>query len=42
MLVTEGAFYRIIQDTWTSTLGFQVDRPASGGVFRDRGIYRVR
>jgi hypothetical protein len=29
MLVTDGAFYRIIQDTWTSTLGFQVDRPAS-------------
>ncbi|MGD1101563.1 MAG: chemotaxis protein CheX [Terriglobia bacterium] len=26
MLVTEGAFYGIIQDTWTSTLGFQVDR----------------
>jgi len=29
MLVTEGAFYRIIQDTWTSTLGFPVDRAAS-------------
>ena len=29
MLVTEGAFYGIIQDTWTSTLGFQVDRAAS-------------
>jgi hypothetical protein len=26
MVVTEGAFYGIIQDTWTSTLGFQVDR----------------
>jgi CheY-specific phosphatase CheX len=26
MLVTEGIFFRIIQDTWTSTLGFQVDR----------------
>lgn len=26
MLVTEGAFYRIIEDTWTSTLGFPVDR----------------
>jgi hypothetical protein len=29
MLVTEGAFYGIVQDTWTSTLGFQVDRAAS-------------
>jgi hypothetical protein len=29
MLVTEGAFYGIIQDTWTSTLGFQVDRNAT-------------
>jgi hypothetical protein len=29
MLISEGAFYEIIQDTWTSTLGFQVDRPAS-------------
>ena len=29
MAVTEGVFYRIIQDTWTSTLGFQVDRAAS-------------
>jgi hypothetical protein len=29
MLVTEGAFYKIIQDTWTSTLGFHVDRAAS-------------
>jgi len=29
MLISEGAFYQIIQDTWTSTLGFQVDRPAS-------------
>ncbi|HMD84272.1 MAG TPA: chemotaxis protein CheX [Terriglobia bacterium] len=29
MLVTEGDFYGIIQDTWTSTLGFQVDRTAS-------------
>jgi len=28
MLITEGAFYRIIQDTWTSTLGFQVERAA--------------
>ena len=42
MLVTEGTFYKIIQDTWTSTLGFQVDRAASGGVFRGRGINRVR
>ncbi len=25
MFVTEGAFYRIIQDTWASTLGFHVD-----------------
>ena len=29
MLVTEGDFYKIIQDTWTSTLGFQVDRAPS-------------
>jgi hypothetical protein len=29
MLITEGTLYKIIQDTWTSTLGFQVDRPAS-------------
>jgi hypothetical protein len=29
MLVNEGALYRIIQDTWTSTLGFQVDRAKS-------------
>jgi hypothetical protein len=29
MLVTEETFYKIVQDTWTSTLGFQVDRPAS-------------
>ncbi len=28
MLVTEGTFYKIIHDTWTSTLGFQVDRAA--------------
>ena len=28
MLVTDGALYRIIQDTWTSTLGFQVERHA--------------
>jgi hypothetical protein len=29
MPITEEAFYKIIQDTWTSTLGFLVDRPAS-------------
>jgi len=29
MLVSEGAFYSIIHETWTSTLGFQVDRLAS-------------
>jgi len=29
MLVTEGDLYGIIQDTWTSTLGFQVDRATS-------------
>ena len=28
MVVTEEAFYKIIQDTWASTLGFLVDRPA--------------
>jgi hypothetical protein len=38
MLVTEDAFYQIIQDTWNSTLGFQVERlagpepPAAGAV----------
>lgn len=26
MLVTEDAFFQIIQDTWSSTLGFQVER----------------
>jgi hypothetical protein len=26
MLVTEGAFYGIVQDTWTSTLGFPIER----------------
>ncbi len=33
MLVTEGDFYGIIQDTWNSTLGFQIDRatPAEFG-----------
>jgi hypothetical protein len=30
MLVTEEILYGIIQDTWTSTLGFQVDRPTLG------------
>src|ERR1017187_10478725 len=29
MLITEDTFYEIIQDTWTSTLGFHVDRSAS-------------
>lgn len=29
MLVTDDAFYTIIQDTWASTLGFQVDSPPS-------------
>jgi len=29
MLVTEETFYKIIQDTWASTLGFQVDCPVS-------------
>ena len=28
MLVTEGSFYKIVQDTWSSTLGFGVDHPA--------------
>ena len=32
MLVTDGAFYKIIQDTWTSTLGFQVERPAAAEI----------
>jgi chemotaxis protein CheX len=27
MLVTEDTFYKIIQDTWASTLGFHVDCP---------------
>ena len=29
MLVVEETFYKIIQDTWASTLEFQVDRPTS-------------
>ena len=29
MLVTEETFYKIIQDTWASTLEFQIDRPPS-------------
>ena len=29
MLITEENFYKIIQDTWTATLGFHVDRPAA-------------
>jgi chemotaxis protein CheX len=29
MLVTDDAFYTIIQNTWASTLGFQVDCPPS-------------
>jgi chemotaxis protein CheX len=32
MLATDDAFYRIIHDTWTSTLGFQVDRAAAAEV----------
>jgi hypothetical protein len=40
MKVTDGAFYRIIQDTWTSTLGFQVDRAASAE-FSAVGAYTV-
>lgn len=30
MIITEVNFYEIIQDTWTSTLGFQVDYLESG------------
>jgi len=33
MLVTEETFYKIVQDTWTSTLGFQLIVRLSG-VFR--------
>ena len=40
MLVTEGAFYRIIQDTWTSTLGFPVD-PAPSVDFSAIGSFTV-
>ncbi len=29
MLITDETLYKIVQDTWTSTLGFQVDRAAS-------------
>jgi hypothetical protein len=29
MLVSDATFYKIIQDTWTSTLGFEVDRTTS-------------
>ena len=40
MLVTEETFYKIIQDTWTSTLGFHVDRPASAE-FSTLGAFTV-
>jgi hypothetical protein len=40
MLVTEGTFFRIIQDTWTSILGFQVDRAASVD-FSESGTFTV-
>lgn len=29
MLLTEDAFYKIIEDTWNSTLGFEVERSSS-------------
>ena len=40
MLVRERDFYRIIQDTWALTLGFQVDRPTSVG-FSAVGAFTV-
>jgi len=40
MVVTEEAFYKIIQDTWTSTLGFLVDHPASVE-FSSNGAFTV-
>lgn len=40
MQVSEALFYKIIQDTWTSTLGFQVDRTTSTQL-RDGGKFIV-
>jgi len=40
MLVTEEAFYQIIHDTWTSTLGFQVESAKSAEYSAD-GAFTV-
>jgi hypothetical protein len=40
MMITDGDFYGIIQDTWTSTLGFQVDRP-DAAEFSEVGVFTV-
>ena len=42
MLVADAAFYEIIQNTWTSTLGFPVDRYDSTEFSVDRCNYSVR
>jgi CheY-specific phosphatase CheX len=38
MPITEEAFYQIIQDTWSSTLGFQVDHADSAEFSTDRAV----
>src|ERR1035441_935126 len=38
MLVTEETFYKIIQDTWASTLGFHIDCPVSAELPAIRGL----
>jgi hypothetical protein len=40
MLVTEESFYTIVQDTWTSTLGFPVER-AAADEFSAAGAFTV-
>lgn len=40
MQIPEETVYKIIQDTWASTLGFQVDRPASAD-FSAAGAFTV-
>ena len=40
MMIAEDSFYEIIQDTWNSTLGFQVDR-TSTSEFAEPGAWIV-
>jgi hypothetical protein len=40
MLIAEATIYEIVQDTWTATLGFHVDRPAAEE-FSAAGDYTV-